>query len=304
MSQPAPQVMPSALEDDGEEQIGAIAGILGTVGRNKTLVSGLSLILLIGLFSLFGTLLIDPERTEVGAGRPAQSPSSEHILGTDQQGRDVFADLAYGTPASLVIGLIAGLIGVGIGTALGFMAGYFRGYWDTFISLTTDVFLTIPALLVLVVIASMTTVLSIEAMGLLIGFFAWMGPARTIRAQVLTLRDRSYVDVAKFNGVKDIEIIWRELVPTLMPYIAASFVGTVAAAILASIGLSALGLGPQNEPSLGLTIYWSVTYGALIREMWWWFGPPIVVIVMLFIGLFLMTAGLDQVSNPRLRTSV
>lgn len=287
-----------------DQQVGVFSAILVTIGRNKTLVAGFSLILLIGLFSLFGTLMIDPERTEVGAGKPAQSPSSEHILGTDQQGRDVFADLAYGTPASLIIGLIAGVIGVGIGTALGFLAGYYRGYWDTFISLTTDVFLTIPALLVLVVIASMTTVLSIEAMGLLIGFFAWMGTARTIRSQVLSLRDRSYVDVAKFNGVRDIEIIWRELVPTLMPYIAASFVGTVAGAILASIGLSALGLGPQNEPSLGLTIYWSVTYGALIREMWWWFGPPIVVIVMLFIGLFLMTAGLDQVSNPRLRTSV
>lgn len=303
MSTASPQMSSSdSLVED--EQIGVSSAILEIVGRNKTLVAGLSLILLIGLFSLFGTLLIDPERTEVGAGRPAQSPSSEHLLGTDQQGRDVFADLAYGTPASLVIGLIAGVIGVGIGTALGFLAGYYRGYWDTFISLTTDVFLTIPALLVLVVIASMTTVLSIEAMGLLIGFFAWMGPARTIRSQVLSLRDRSYVDVAKFNGVRDIEIIWRELVPTLMPYIAASFVGTVAAAILASIGLSALGLGPQNEPSLGLTIYWSVTYGALIREMWWWFGPPIVVIVMLFIGLFLITAGLDQVSNPRLRTSV
>ncbi|MBT7003562.1 MAG: ABC transporter permease [Chloroflexi bacterium] len=303
MSTASPQIAPSdSITED--EQIGVFSAILVMIGRNKTLVAGFSLILLIGLFSLFGTLLIDPERTEVGAGKPAQSPSSEHLLGTDQQGRDVFADLAYGTPASLIIGLIAGVIGVGIGTALGFLAGYYRGYWDTFISLTTDVFLTIPALLVLVVIASMTTVLSIEAMGLLIGFFAWMGPARTIRSQVLSLRDRSYVDVAKFNGVRDIEIIWRELVPTLMPYIAASFVGTVAAAILASIGLSALGLGPQNEPSLGLTIYWSVTYGALIREMWWWFGPPIVVIVMLFIGLFLMTAGLDQVSNPRLRTSV
>jgi|TARA_B110000263_G_C15283948_1_gene499780 peptide/nickel transport system permease protein len=303
MSSASPEIAPSDVQID-DDQIGIIKTAFEVIKRNKTLVSGLSILLLIGLFSLFGTLLIDPERTEVGAGRPAQSPSSEHILGTDQQGRDVFADLAYGTPASLIIGLIAGVIGVGIGTALGFLAGYYRGYWDTFISLTTDVFLTIPALLVLVVIASMTTVLSIEAMGLLIGFFAWMGPARTIRSQVLSLRDRSYVDVAKFNGVRDIEIIWRELVPTLMPYIAASFVGTVAAAILASIGLSALGLGPQNEPSLGLTIYWSVTYGALIREMWWWFGPPIVVIVMLFIGLFLMTAGLDQVSNPRLRTSV
>ena len=206
MSQASPQAVAPVIEDD-DEQISLIALILGVVTRNKTLVAGLSLISLIGLFSLLGTLLIDPERSQVGAGLPAQPPSMQHVLGTDQQGRDVLADLAYGTPASLVIGLIAGVIGVGIGTALGFLAGYYRGYWDTFISLTTDVFLTIPALLVLVVIASMTTVLSIEAMGLLIGFFAWMGPARTIRAQVLTLRDRSYVDVAKFNGVRDIEII-------------------------------------------------------------------------------------------------
>lgn len=302
MTQTTAQVTVPAI-DDGE-QAGIVPAALAAVSRNKTLAAGLGLIALIGLFSLFGTLLIDPERADVGAGRPAQPPSAQHLLGTDQQGRDVLADLAYGTPASLIIGLIAGVLGVGIGTVLGFMAGYFRGVWDTLISLTTDVFLTIPALLVLVVIASMTRVLSIEAMGVLIGLFAWMGAARTIRAQVLTLRDRSYVDIARFNGVRDIEIIWRELVPTLMPYIAASFVGTVAAAILASIGLSALGLGPQNEPSLGLTIYWSVTYGALIREMWWWFGPPIAVIVLLFIGLFMMTAGLDQFSNPRLRTSV
>ncbi|MCZ6539583.1 MAG: ABC transporter permease [Chloroflexi bacterium] len=300
MIEATPQIAQTVADLD--EHTGVLRSAAGTVSRNKTLVAGAGLLLLIGLFSLVGTLLIDPERAQVGAGKPAQSPSSQHLLGTDQQGRDVLADLAYGTPASPTIGLIAGVLGVGIGTALGFMAGYFRGAWDTFISLTTDVFLTIPALLVLVVIASMTAVLSIEAMGVLIGLFAWMGPARTIRAQVLTLRDRSYVDIAKFNGVRDVEIIWRELIPTLLPYIAASFVGTVAGAILASIGLSALGLGPQNEPSLGLTIYWSITYGALIREMWWWFGPPIFIIVMLFVGLFLMTAGLDQVSNPRLRT--
>lgn len=294
----------AGLASDVDESPGFLSQTMGVVSRNKTLVSGIVLISLIGLFSLFGTLLIDPERAQVGAGLPAQPPSGQHLLGTDQQGRDVLADLAYGTPASLTIGLIAGVLGVGIGTALGFLAGYFRGTWDTFISLTTDVFLTIPGLLILVVVASMMTVLSIEAMGVLIGLLAWMGTARTIRAQVLTLRDRAYVDIAKFNGVRDIEIIWRELVPTLMPFIAASFVGAVAGAILASIGLSALGLGPQNEPSLGLTIYWSVTYGALIREMWWWFGPPIFIIVMLFIGLFLITAGLDQVSNPRLRTKV
>ena len=80
-------------------------------------------------------------------------------------------------------------------------------------------------------------------------------------------------------------------------------VGTIAAAILASIGLSALGLGPQNEASLGLTIYWAIFYGALIRQLWWWFMPPIVITIILFVGLFMTTAGLDRIANPRLKTS-
>jgi len=90
----------------------------------------------------------------------------------------------------------------------------------------------------------------------------------------------------------------------LIPFVAASLVGTIAAAILASIGLSALGLGPQNDPSLGLTIYWAIFYGALIRQLWWWFVPPIVITVLLFTGLFMLTAGLDRIANPRLRTTI
>src|SRR3981081_553752 len=99
-------------------------------------------------------------------------------------------------------------------------------------------------------------------------------------------------------------IILGELMPNLLPFVAASLVGTIAAAILASIGLSALVLGPQNEPSLGLTIYWAIFYGALIRQLWWWFVPPIIVTVVLFIGLFLTTSGLDKIANPRLQSSV
>jgi peptide/nickel transport system permease protein len=131
-----------------------------------------------------------------------------------------------------------------------------------------------------------------------------MWPARTVRAQVLTMRERGYIQVARLNGMGSFGILFRELMPNLMPFLAASLVGTIAAAILASIGLSALGLGPQNEPSLGLTIYWAIFYGALIRQLWWWFLPPILVTIVLFIGLFMITAGLDRIANPRLRTSV
>jgi len=115
------------------------------------------------------------------------------------------------------------------------------------------------------------------------------------------MRERAYVHVARLNGMGGLEIIVKEMMPNLMPYIAASFVGAVAAAILASIGLEALGLGPMESPTLGMTIYWVIYYAALLHGMWWWWGPPIAIIVILFTGLFMLTAGLDEVANPRLR---
>ena len=226
------------------------------------------------------------------------------MLGTDQQGRDVLANLMYGTPSTLKIGIIAGVVGVTIGTLLGLIGGYIGGAGDATIRLIVDVFLTIPNLMVLIVIASMISGVTIEQMGLIIALLAWMYPARTIRAQVLTLRERTFVQVARMNGMGGFKILLRELFPNLIPFVAASLVGTIAAAILASIGLSALGLGPQNDPSLGLTIYWAIFYGALIRQLWWWFVPPIIITVLLFVGLFMLTAGLDRIANPRLRTTV
>ncbi len=267
------------------------------------LTAGITLVVLVALFGLVGSFFVTRDQADVGAGRPARPPSVEHLLGTDQQGRDVLADLIFGTPASLKIGLIAGVLGVSIGALLGLLAGYLGGLADAIIRLLTDVFLTIPSLMILVVVASLVKVVSVEEMGLLIAVLAWMWPARTVRAQVLTIRERMYVHVAKLSGTSDFKIVVSELLPNLLPYLAASLVGTVSGAILVAVGLSTLGLGPQNEPSLGLTIYWSIYYGALVRQLWWWFLPPIVVIILVFVGLFMVAAGLDKIANPRLRTT-
>ena len=268
------------------------------------LVAGIVLLLLILLFGVVGSSFVTRAQADVGAGRPSRPPDFQHLLGTDQQGRDVLANLIFGTPATLKIGVIAGVIGVSVGTLLGLIAGYVGGTSDNVIRLVIDVFLTIPNLMVLVVIASMLSGVSVEQMGVIIAAWAWMWPARTVRSQVLTIRERMYVQVARLNGVGLFGIIVRELMPNLIPFVAASFVGTIAAAILASIGLSALGLGPQNEASLGLTLYWAIFYGALIRQLWWWFVPPIIIVVILFIALFMTTAGLDRIANPRLNTRV
>jgi len=282
---------------------GFLARTAHWVGDNRMLVAGAALILFLVLFGVVGSAFVTPKLGDVGAGRPARPPDFQHLLGTDQQGRDVLANLIYGTPSTLKIGLIAGFIGVAVGTLLGLAAGFMGGTVDVFVRLATDVFLTIPSLMILVVIAAMFSGITVWQMGLIIALWAWMWPARTVRAQVLTTRERMYVHVARLNGMNTGNIIIREVMPNLMPFLAASFVGTVAAAILASIGLSALGLGPQNEASLGLTIYWAIFYGALIRQLWWWFLPPIIITIILFVGLFMTTAGLDRIANPRLKTS-
>lgn len=277
-------------------------GFFGTLGRYRLLVAGGILVLLIALFGLVGRLFVPEEMSEVGAGLPAKPPSAEHLLGTDQQGRDVLADLIYGTPTSLEIGIIAGVLGVTLGAVMGLIAGYAGGIVDETIRVIVDVLLTIPSLMILIIVASMLGSVSVEAMALIIAALAWMWPARAVRAQVLTIRERSYVQVARFNGASNFKIIIGELLPNLLPYLAAALVAAISGAILASVGLSTLGLGPVTKPSLGLTFYWAITYGALIRQMWWWFLPPIVIIVILFLGLFMMSQGLDQIANPRLQS--
>jgi peptide/nickel transport system permease protein len=191
-----------------------------------------------------------------------------------------------------------------IGVVLGFVTGFYGGLVDIVFRGAADILLTVPVLLLLVVVAStLTTALTVNQEAILLAGLTWMGPTRIIRSQVLSMRERAYVEVARASGTSGIKIIFLELMPNLMPYIAVTFVGAVAQAILASIGIEALGLGPQNEPTLGMTIYWSLYHGAVVRGLWWWWGPPIVIIVFLFIGLFLISAGLDKIANPRLRKS-
>ena len=138
-------------------------------------------------------------------------------------------------------------------------------------------------------------------MALIVALLAWRWPARTIRAQVLTMRERAWVQVARLSGMSGLKIIFLELMPNLLPYLAAALVGAVASAILASIGLEALGLGPADSPTLGMTIYWVIYYAALLHGYWWWWLPPIAMITILFVGLFSLASGLDEIANPRLR---
>lgn len=273
--------------------------------RNPALIAGVVLLLLIAIFVLVGASVTHPDDARPLAYRPSQPPSAEHWLGTDRLGKDILAVMVEGTPKTIRIGLIAGAIGVAIGTLLAFFSGYYGGFFDTAVRSTVDVLRTIPALVVLVIIAiSVPFEMSVEMMALIIAALAWLGPTRVLRSQVLVIRKQSYVELARFTGMSGPEIIVREMMPNLMPYIVAVFITAVSGAILASIGLEALGLGPFEANTLGMTIYWNIWYASLINGWWWWWAPPIIIIVMLFVGLFLISQGLDEWANPRLRKSV
>jgi peptide/nickel transport system permease protein len=276
----------------------------GYLRRNVSLWVGLSILGALALFIVVGTLMVDTGNAQPLSAPALQPPSSGYPFGTDRQGRDLLAVMVAGTPLTLRIGFIAGFVGVGIGAGLAFVAAYYRGRVDTVIRSIADIGLTVPQLLVLIIIAvSLKGSLTVNQMAIIIASLAWLSPTRTIRAQVLILRERGYVEIARLNGMSGPEIICRELMPNLLPYLAATLVGSISAAILASVGLEVLGLGPVEAPTLGMTLYWVNFNAAIINGWWWWWAAPLVVIVMVFLGLFFLTAGLDEIANPRLRRS-
>jgi len=267
---------------------------------NWKLTVGLIMIVGLTLFSVIGSRYVAYERTRVGYGKFSSPPTALYPLGTDNVGREIWALMIHGIPPSLKVGLIAGVIGTAIGVILGILAGYYGGTTDSVISTTADIFLTIPSLMVLIVLASYIRTTTIELTALVIALFAWAGPTRLIRSQALTLRERPFVPLAKLSGQNDFEIAIKQILPNLLPYIMAGFVGAVSGAILAMVGIQLLGLGPLLTPNLGMILQSAYQGAAIYRGMWWWWMPPTIALIIIFISLFLISVALDEIANPRL----
>jgi peptide/nickel transport system ATP-binding protein len=269
-----------------------------------SLLAGVLILLAVLLFGLLGPYFVDVDRALVGEVPPSQSPTIDYPLGTDSQGRDVLAVMVVAIPQTLRIGLIAGVVGLGIGLLLGLLSGFFGGPLDTVVRVLADSLMTVPGIAILIIIAANVEAMSIEVMALTVACLAWMYPTRTIRAQVLSIRERAFTAVARANGQSELEVLFREVMPNLLPYIAASLVGAISGAILATVGLESLGLGAEDVHTLGTTIYWARRYSAILRGQWWWWGPPIAIISLIFIGLYLLSVGLDRFANPSLAGQV
>ena len=278
----------------------ALSNGLARLLRNPPLAFGLLILALLCLTAAIGPFVTDAALARVGATLPRQPPSAAHWLGTDSQGRDMVTVLMLAMPQTLKIGLVAGLISLSVGVALGLISGFAGGVADTVIRLASDVMMTIPGIAILVLVAANVREMTVAIMAVIVASLSWMVTTRTIRAQTLSLRERGYVQIARLNGSSTARLVFVEILPNLLPFIAASFVIAVSNAMLATIGLEALGLGPQKELTLGTTIYWAQFYGAILRGMWWWWAPPILLISLIFIGLMLTSVGLDSFVNKRM----
>ena len=275
--------------------------------RNKSLLVGLGLLAFLLIFSIGGSLVIDTSTRAYPLAAPSvQPPSAEYPLGTDKDGRDLLAVMVRGILLTGTVGVIAGSVGIVVGVVLGFLAGYYGGRVDSVIRWVTEVLITIPPLILQIIIAS-TIVdknkVTIFTMAGVASILSWMGTARVVRSQVLTMRERTFVSVAKLSGMSNLEIIFKELMPNMLPYLAASFVGAVMGAIGATFGLEVLGLGPAREPTIGMTIRWAQFHSAIFNQWWWWVLWPCLALITIFASLSLINRGLDEIANPRVRRS-
>lgn len=267
--------------------------------RSAKLILGLSLVGAIIAFGIIAPIFAQNPRF---SGNPAlEAPSGAHLLGTTKLGYDVFAQLAHGTQGSLMVGLIAGLIALILSIVFGILAGYIGGWGDEVLSLFTNIMLVIPGLPLVMVIATYFPARSWLLVAIVLGITSWAGSAVVLRAQARSLRGRDYVSASKVAGEKAGRVILVEILPNLLPLLAAQFLFGIIFAILGEAGLSYLGLGATDSITWGTILNDAQTGQALGARAWWWFVPPGIMIAMLGAGLSLINFSIDEIINPKLR---
>ena len=275
------------------------------IRRNKSLAIGLAVLLFLIAFTVIGFMVINPKHAYPLSAAARKPPSLKYPLGTDFFGRNLYAAMVVGMWQTAAIGLVAGGLGTLIGVVLGFVSAYFGGWIDTVIKTICQILTPIPVLLIQVVVAGSLDKrdVTIMVMALIIVTLGWMGTTLVVRSQVLTMKERQFVAVAKLSGVGSMGIIFKEIMPNLLPFIAAAFVVQVFQAVFASFYLAVLGLGPLREPLLGNIIWSAQGQGAFFNGWWWWPIEPAVAMVLILGSLAMINMGLDELANPRVRRS-
>jgi len=249
--------------------------------------------------AIFGPLLVIDPQAFINA--PLLPPSSQHWLGTNGAGQDVFAQSIAGARPTILIGLATGIVTVVVGSFVGATAGFLGGRMDDFITLLINVFLVIPSLPLMIIIATWLPAGPLALMTVMV-FTGWAWTARVVRAQTLSLGQREFVQAAVVTGESRLRIIIVEILPNMTSWLVSSFIGSTVYAIGALVGLEFIGLGDSNTITWGTNLFWASNDLALLTGAWWTFVPTGVGIALIAFGLTLLNFGMDEITNPRLRS--
>ena len=269
---------------------------------NPKSATGLVILGVFVLVAVFAPLIApaDPQAQNLDA--TLERPSFRHLLGTTHIGQDVFSQLVYGTRGVLVVGFLATIMATVVAIAVGVTAGYLRGWKSESLSALSNVFLVIPGLPLMIIVASQFQDPPLWVVAAVLGFTGWAWGARVLRAQTMSLRNRDFIQAARANGEPLHRIILVEMLPNLMAIIASSFVGTMTAAVLGLTTLAFIGVIPVSNLNWGTILFWAQQNNAF-PDYWWWYIPAGLCIALLGVALSLINFGIDEYVNPRLRSA-
>jgi len=262
---------------------------------------GLAIVLGMALLAVISPLIADPASATNFSFATRLAPTWHHLFGTTDQGEDVWAGVVVGARRSLATGFLVAVLATALATTLGITAAYVGGIVDDVISLLTSVVFVIPSVPLLIDVTAFLHERGMTTMVLVIGFTIWALEARILRGQALTLKNRDFIQAAKVSGESTWRIVFGELMPNMISRIAAGFVLVFYIAILVEAGLEFLGLGDSAKASWGVSLYWATVNSSVLQGEWWSFLFPGLAIGITVLGLTLLLAGIDEVSNPRLR---
>jgi peptide/nickel transport system permease protein len=269
--------------------------------KNRLALAGLLIILSFTVLSFSAPLLVGPYPTYLQLTTPNLLPGNGHVLGTDWQGFDILTILVYGGQISLIIGFTASIVAMIAGTGVGLIAGYYGGYVDQTLARVTDFFLVIPWLpfvliLVMILGPSLGTII------LAIAVVSWPTTARVIRSQVLTVKERQFIERSRAVGARSGYIVRKHILPNVMPLVWAEAVLTISNSVFTEAFLSFFGLGAKGVyTSWGTMVNESYLHGALLLGRWWYFAPPGLFITLLVLGFAMLGYGLEDILNPALK---
>jgi peptide/nickel transport system permease protein len=267
--------------------------------RSRRLYLGAGIVAFFALMAILGPFFTP--NAGAFSKREWKPPSAAHWLGTTSLGQDVLAQVVNAARATLEIGAGAGLVATVISIVVGIGGGYAGGVTDEALSLLSNVVLVIPALPLIIVVASFVHASGVWTTVLVIAFVSWAASARVLRAQTLSVRNREYVLAARASGERAWRIMLAEILPNELAVIVSQFIYSMIFAILTLVGLDFLGLANSSAPTWGTMLYYAQNDEALSSGAWWWFVPPGLCIALFGMGLALINFSLDEILNPRLR---